>query len=158
LIAIFEIRGAYKGNNHNNNMKIKKIVEKNTCQICEREIKAKKGIIAHHGYTRPEQGWQTNSCMGARHLSYEKSRDIIPKAIQSVKSFIGLKEAEIKEVEKGEIAVPFFRGKIEPTNAGYKIRQSEYLAKLNYEIKSANREIERLQKRYDEWKLVEVAK
>ena len=129
-------------------------METTTCQICEREIKAKKGLIAHHGYTRPEQGWQTDSCMGARQLSYEKSRDIIPKAIQQINNFIGLKEAEIKEVEKGEVAVPFLKGKVEPTHAGYKIRQSEYLAKLNYEIKLANREIDRLQKRYGEWRKV----
>jgi len=128
-------------------------MEKTTCQICEREIKSKKGFIAHHGYTRPEKGWQTDSCMGARQLPYEKSRDIIPKVIQSIKNFIGLREVEIKEVEKGEIAVPFFRGKVEPSNSMYKIRQSEYLSKLGYEIKSAEKEIERLQKRYDEWSL-----
>lgn len=122
------------------------------CQICEREIKSKKGLIAHHGYKRPEQGWQTDSCIGARQLPYEKSKDIIPLAIQQINNFIGLKKAEIKEVEKGEVTVPSFRGKVETNHIGYKIRQNEYLAKLNYEIKSANIEIERLQKRYDGWR------
>lgn len=129
---------------------------KNHCQVCGREIKSKSGFIAHHGYTRPDVGWQTESCVGARQLPYEKSRDIIPKAIQSIKSFIELRKAEIKEVEKGEVAVPFFRGKVKPSHPQYKTRQKEYLDKLEYEIKTANREVERLQKRYEEWKLVEV--
>ena len=61
---------------------------KNTCQICGRPVKAKSGVIAHHGYKRPSNGWQTASCMGARHLPYEESCDVIPRAIESVTSFI----------------------------------------------------------------------
>jgi hypothetical protein len=38
----------------------------------------------------------------------------------------------------------------------YSLRKAEYLTKLEYEIKTAVRDIERLQKRYDNWKLVEV--
>ena len=122
------------------------------CQICEREIKASKGLIAHHGYQRPGDGWQTDSCMGARQLPYEESRDIIPKAIQQINNFIGLKTAEIKEVEKGEIAVPFFKGKVEPTSPMYKLRLGEYIEKLKYQIKLAERDKERLQLRYDNWR------
>lgn len=44
-----------------------------TCQICGRPIKANTGKIAHHGYRRPGDGWQTSSCYGARHLPYEVS-------------------------------------------------------------------------------------
>jgi hypothetical protein len=42
-----------------------------TCQICSRQIKASKGLIAHHGYERPGMGFQTTSCFGARRLPYE---------------------------------------------------------------------------------------
>lgn len=59
-----------------------------SCQICGRPIKAKTGVIAHHGYKRPGNGWQTSSCMGARHLPYEKSCDLIPEAITNVTGFI----------------------------------------------------------------------
>lgn len=126
---------------------------KNTCQICAREIKAKSGIIAHHGYTRPEHGWQTSSCIGARNLSYEKSRDIIPKAIGIIRNFIGLKQAEIKSVKENSTPVHFLRNIISSDSPQYKIRQGEYISKLEYGIKSASREIERLQKRYDDWKV-----
>lgn len=42
-----------------------------TCQCCGRAIKSKHGVIAHHGYQRPGQGWQTASCWGARKQPYE---------------------------------------------------------------------------------------
>lgn len=57
-----------------------------TCQICARNIKANTGLIAHHGYQRPQyQGWQTASCDGARQLPYEVSRDYIPVVIERYK-------------------------------------------------------------------------
>ncbi len=53
-----------------------------TCQICGREIKAKSGLISHHGYKRPNgQGWQTASCSGARHVPYEVGHDALDAAI-----------------------------------------------------------------------------
>jgi len=55
-----------------------------TCQICARAIKAKKGMIAHHGYQRPGTGWQTRSCYGARHLPFEVSRDTLGEWIEAV--------------------------------------------------------------------------
>jgi|SRR5579859_2934664 len=46
---------------------------KKTCQVCGRLIKAGSGLIAHHGYKRPGDGWQTASCQGAKYLPYEES-------------------------------------------------------------------------------------
>lgn len=57
------------------------------CQICARDIKAKTGTIAHHGYQRPGNGWQTSSCLGAKYLPYEQSRDRIPQVIEMYKGF-----------------------------------------------------------------------
>lgn len=48
-----------------------------TCQICGRPILAETGVIAHHGYQRPGDGYQTASCYGARELSFEVSRDLL---------------------------------------------------------------------------------
>jgi hypothetical protein len=60
---------------------------KTTCQICGRAIKANTGRIAHHGYTRPGQGWQTRSCFGAGFLPYELACDALPKAIESAEMY-----------------------------------------------------------------------
>lgn len=55
-----------------------------TCQICGRPIFAEVGVIAHHGYQRPGQGWQTASCRGARELPFEVSRDILGSYIANL--------------------------------------------------------------------------
>jgi hypothetical protein len=130
------------------------------CQICAREIKAKSGIIAHHGYKRPGQGWQTSSCIGARNLPYEKSRDVIIQAIRIVQRFIENQKHIIEQVKAGKVAVPngLRNPFIQPTDKFYSIIQKEYLVNLDYEVRKATLEIERLQKRYDEWKLIEVKK
>lgn len=53
-----------------------------TCQCCGRAILAETGVIAHHGYTRPTEGWQTASCTGARHLPFEVDRSELGNEIE----------------------------------------------------------------------------
>jgi hypothetical protein len=71
-------------------------MEHPTCQICGREIKAKSGLIAHHGYRRPwhGSGCQTASCFGARRVPYEVGHDaldqLIPMVEDEVKRFTKL--------------------------------------------------------------------
>lgn len=48
-----------------------------TCQCCARDILAETGQIAHHGYERPGDGWQTASCPGALELPFEVARDAL---------------------------------------------------------------------------------
>jgi hypothetical protein len=69
-----------------------------TCQICAREIEANTGVIAHHGYQRPQygSGWQTASCMGARHLPYEVACNLLPDAITAVKAWVKRCNATVK--------------------------------------------------------------
>ncbi len=64
-----------------------------TCQICGRTIGAETGKIAHHGYKRPGEGWQTPSCMGARFLPYEQSRERIPVVVDMAKSALVSQES-----------------------------------------------------------------
>lgn len=53
-----------------------------TCQICGRPIFAETGLIAHHGYQRPGEGYQTESCQGARELPFESSKAILEQHIR----------------------------------------------------------------------------
>lgn len=69
-----------------------------TCQICARPIKANTGLIAHHGYKRPGQGWQTSSCRGARHLPYEESCDLIPVAIEEINEYVERQQERLTEL------------------------------------------------------------
>ncbi len=68
-----------------------------TCQVCGRAIKASTGVLAHHGYQRPGDGWQTRSCAGARSLPYELSCDALQPEIEKTTSWIA--GAEIALVE-----------------------------------------------------------
>lgn len=57
-----------------------------TCQCCARPIFAETGAIAHHGYERPGDGYQTPSCMGARHLPFEVDRAELGRMIATIKT------------------------------------------------------------------------
>lgn len=57
-----------------------------TCQCCGRDILANLGTIALHGYERPGHGWQTGSCMGAKALPFEVSRDRLGEMIRRWRS------------------------------------------------------------------------
>lgn len=56
------------------------------CQICGCDILAETGVIAHHGYQRPGDGYQTPSCPGARELPYEADRKVLGEYIEALKS------------------------------------------------------------------------
>lgn len=46
-----------------------------TCQCCVRAIAVVDGLMAHHGYRRPGDGWQTASCQGIRYQPLEVAND-----------------------------------------------------------------------------------
>ena len=46
-----------------------------TCPVCFRPIAVVGGRMAHHGYKRPEIGWQTASCEGTRFKPLEVSSE-----------------------------------------------------------------------------------
>lgn len=73
-------------------------MNKTTCQICARDIKATTGVIAHHGYQRPGNGYQSSSCLGARQLPYEVSRDFIPEAIGQYQVWLDHQLSRIDEL------------------------------------------------------------
>ena len=70
-----------------------------TCQCCGGSVFAETGVIAHHGYTRPGDGWQTASCPGARHLPFEADRSVLALVIESYGTRIATVEREIHLVQ-----------------------------------------------------------
>lgn len=54
--------------------------ERMTCQCCGVKYLARNGSVAHHGYTRPG-GYQTASCMGAKHLPFENDHKLADQII-----------------------------------------------------------------------------
>lgn len=76
-----------------------------TCQICGRPILAERGKIAHHGYQRPGEGWQTASCYGAMELPFEVSRDCLGSYIKLLVAQVERTNAELASVANEEIAI-----------------------------------------------------
>lgn len=67
------------------------------CQICGRLVQAKTGVIAHHGYSRPGDGWQTASCFGARYRPYEVACDALDSAVAAAQTYIAQRERAIAD-------------------------------------------------------------
>jgi hypothetical protein len=146
------------------------------CQICERQIGTKAGVIAHHGYQRPKyrSGWQTASCYGARHLGWEDDREVLRMWIEIVlKAQLAndvahlaklqtrtttIHRTERKRNEFGNAIYDRRTGKYETHEVAYNPGDADYDRLLNIEISNAERdvellskEIERQQARYDGW-------
>lgn len=155
---------------------LEKIEGPTTCQICGRPIKSSTGLIAHHGYKRPGSGWQTASCIGARHLPYEVSCDFIPVAIASVKAYIDRTEIALAlhftfppntlhytrgSWNKERIAVER-PANFEPFGSSHRMRFHKYDAvfdnvahEMKRGIEFAKRDLEYLTKRLADWKPLE---
>lgn len=146
-----------------------------TCQICARDIKALTGVIAHHGYKRPGNGWQTASCFGARYKPYEEACDALPLAINSAKNFLANQKRYLKEftetppetlskqtswAKQGEVYQrPEGFNTEENEKQGshrawtYESEHSHRLYMIKQSIKSAERDIDFMEKRLATWKV-----
>lgn len=143
----------------------------NTCQVCGRPIKAKSGLIAHHGYKRPQYGWQTASCIGARHLPYEESCDVLPVAIDKITNYIELESTALKNfIANPPDELTIFRGSYDRTGtvrtrpenfdpknmwtAGYRTYESAFKSqtyRMEQNVKYAKLNLEYMQERLTKW-------
>lgn len=134
------------------------------CQICERPIKANTGLIAHHGYQRPGDGWQTASCPGARRLPYERSADAIPPYVECLRAVDAARAAEVERLaapdatfqmrarrasaQKGRTVMV----EMTPAVPLYAVRKAERVRALEGERRQLAAEIGRLERRHREWR------
>jgi hypothetical protein len=76
-----------------------------TCQLCGRLICSKLRTIAHHGYTRPGDGWQTVSCDGARHVPLEVSNTLLVAAIADYEGIVVRLKEQMDDVQEGRAPI-----------------------------------------------------
>jgi len=143
-----------------------------TCQICGRDIKAKTGVIAHHGYQRPNRGsgWQTASCRGAKGLPYEVSCDLLPPTIEYIKMYIANQKKHLKDFTENppeELSFMSFGGKnkktIRPEKYKYNEERGAYPAfsyesehhytiyQIKGDIKASGYDLDFMEKRLKQW-------
>lgn len=70
-----------------------------SCQCCTGKILANTGVIAHHGYQRPGDGWQTASCFGARRLPFEVDRTALGELIVALKNSLSGARATLRDIK-----------------------------------------------------------
>lgn len=71
------------------------------CQCCGRQQAVMNGVIAHHGYLRPEAGWQTPSCIGARFAPLSESCEQTGKMVERLGHMIATTERAAADLEAG---------------------------------------------------------
>lgn len=70
-----------------------------TCPVCFRPIAVRGSTMAHHGYKRPHEGWQTASCPGVRFKPLEVSSDGLEWLIGALRA--RLATCEVAYAERG---------------------------------------------------------
>lgn len=78
-----------------------------TCQCCARDIQSNTGTVAHHGYERPGYGYQTASCMGAKHLPIEADYSVLVRFIAMLKNSLTDMETRRANVANETLPVKF---------------------------------------------------
>lgn len=96
-----------------------------TCQCCGRAIFAETGTIAHHGYERPGEGWQTASCMGAKCVPFEVSRDRLGQMIQVIERHLVDLRASLARVQAESVALSFHYS-VRPRGVGFGAKLVEH--------------------------------
>lgn len=126
-----------------------------TCACCDRAIAVVGGTMAHHGYERPGNGWQTQSCAGVRFPPIEVSsaglKWLIENQEEALKHTIKLRE-EKGSLEKLHIRIAGEPATITRESSRWKSAFQRYEAQLDHDIASIPHELERLRKRLADWK------
>jgi hypothetical protein len=106
-----------------------------TCQCCGRDIFAERGKIAHHGYERPGDGFQTASCMGAQHAPFEASRTRLGQMITGLTNNRDSQIERRGKVEREEIGgdiVVTWTNYQKPLGRGHYEEERAYVGRANF--------------------------
>lgn len=129
-----------------------------TCPVCFRAIAVVGGTMAHHGYTRPEMGWQTASCQGIRFKPLEVSSEGLQWLIAALRERLGMREqAYAKRATHPE----FLMSRQGRNGAAVKVMRDDplwpqlfarHVAELRSEIAAIEHDLPRLDKMLADWK------
>lgn len=131
-----------------------------TCACCFRAQAVSRGGtgMAHHGYTRPGLGYQTSSCMGVSYPPYEVSNKGTIAIRQVMENLIQNANRDIATIREGKkpLVSPTTRKTVEPGDPSFQYVQSALVNRVEYEIKTINREIDALTDKINGWKFVGI--
>lgn len=129
-----------------------------TCPVCFRPIAVLRGTMAHHGYQRPGQGWQTASCPGIRFKPLEVSSEGLEWLIGILREQLATLEVAYRNRNKKDSLMVSKPGRmfefetITKDSPEWKRHFDAFVAKLQSERKSLRRELPTLDKMLADWK------
>lgn len=129
-----------------------------TCPVCFRSIAVLRGTMAHHGYQRPGEGWQTASCPGIRFKPLEVSSEGLEWLIATLrKRLADLKDAHANQATRPEylMAKRTYNGKAEKITRDdplWKRVFARHIAEVESEMGGLERELPTLDKMLADWK------
>ena len=129
-----------------------------TCPVCFRAIAVVGGTMAHHGYTRPEMGWQTASCQGIRFKPLEVSSEGLQWLIAALRERL---EARKQAYAKRATHPEFLMARQGRNGAAVKVMRDDplwpqlfarHVGELRSEIAAIEHDLPRLDKMLADWK------
>ncbi len=129
-----------------------------TCPVCFRPIAVVGGRMAHHGYTRPEIGWQTASCEGIRFKPLEVSSEGLQWLIGALRKRLESRKLAYAERATHPEFLMMRRGR---NDAAVKVLRGDpqwpqlfarHVDELRAEMAAIERELPTLDKMLADWK------
>jgi hypothetical protein len=139
-----------------------------TCSCCFRQIAIASGgtRMAHHGYQRPQLGWQTASCMGVAYPPFESSADgtrayrqaILNHAMQMRKMAADVAEStRAINVERSYAGRQMADLVVEPGDPNYEAHKRNKIAQLTQRAKINEQAAAQLDTKIASWVHVAIA-
>lgn len=129
-----------------------------TCPVCFRPIAVLREKMAHHGYQRPGQGWQTASCPGIRFRPLEVSSEGLEWLIGTLRKRLATLEVAYRNRNKKDSLMVCKPGRkvefetITKESPQWKRHFDSFVAELQSEMRSLRRELPMLDKMLADWK------
>ncbi len=129
-----------------------------TCPVCLRAIAVVGTTMAHHGYTRPDVGWQTASCAGIRFKPLEVSSEGLQWLVGALRERL---DARKQTYAKRATHPEFLMTREGRNGAAVKVMRGEplwpklfasHVGELRSEIDAIERDLPRLDKMLADWK------
>ena len=132
-----------------------------TCSCCFREIAlSKSGHMVHHGFQRPGDGYQTDSCFGISYKPLERSNEGLVAIIDVIEKQLEHKNSAYKKLEISK-EVSFVNEKtkkvvlLSEENEDFNKMKSQIMERILSEIKQLNFDLKIYKDKLKNWRQTE---
>ena len=127
-----------------------------TCQVCNRLLKLRKGLLVQHGYIRPGTGYIERPCLGTKKPPYEESCETCREYLKSLQGSLANIQEYLNQLTSGEIKELYTLVKYTTSSPGWTSALSTEISDTKYRIRVLEAEVARVTKRIEDWSLKRV--